>query len=94
MQFATLAVSALFGFAAAQIPSKPCSHLTGGVHVIAAGGEGDANPPYGLIGSLAQGILKAIPGSSNISLPYDHDQVNGVTQTQDGVRRVLFQAMR
>lgn len=89
MQFTTFAVSALLGLAAAQIPSKPCSHRTGGVHVIAAPGEGSANPPYGLIGSLATGILNALPGSSNISLPYNHDEVNGVTQTQDGVR-LLF----
>lgn len=55
-----------------QRPVRPCSHLTGGVHVIAAGGDGVQNTgQYGLIGSLATRILQAIPGSTNVTLPYD-----------------------
>lgn len=55
-----------------QRPVRPCSHLTGGVHVIAAGGDGVQNTgKYGLIGSLATSILRAIPGSTNVTLPYD-----------------------
>lgn len=68
-----------------QVPSKQCSHITGGVHVIATPGEGFAAPPYGLIGSLTKKILKAIPGSTNVSVPYNHSNPNGLQQTQDGV---------
>ena len=79
MQFSLLALSGLSAIAAAtaipaawdlegrQVPSKPCSQLTGGVHVIATPGEGSADPPYGLLGSLSRSILAAIPGSVSTS---------------------------
>lgn len=51
-----------------QVPVLPCST---GIHVIAAGGRGSSNPPYGLLGSLANSITAAIPGSTSVSLPYD-----------------------
>lgn len=71
-----------------QVPSKPCSHLTGGVHVIASGGDGIQNTgQYGLIGTLATKILQAIPGSTNVTLPYDKDQSTyGPTRLDGGVR--------
>lgn len=72
-----------------QIPWRPCSHLTSGVHIIAAPGEGSANPPYGLLDSLRQSIMAAIPGSTNISMPYDHNEAVGLKQTRDGVRNEM-----
>ena len=70
-----------------QVPTKPCSHLTGGVHVIASGGDGIQNTgQYGLIGTLATKILQAIPGSTNVTLPYDKDQSTyGPTRLDGGV---------
>lgn len=69
-----------------QVPSKPCSHTTGGIHVIGIPGEGSADPPYGLLSTTVADILNAIPGSTNISLPYDHSNTNGVQQSDQGVR--------
>jgi len=52
-----------------QWPVRPCST---GVHVIAAGGRGTPNlKEYGMLYSLAQSIVNAIPDSTNVSLPYD-----------------------
>jgi len=66
-----------------QTPSRVCSKQTGGVHIIAIPGEGSTNPPYGLLSSLAASLMKAIPGSSNISMPYNHSETNGIKQTGD-----------
>lgn len=73
------------GLVLRQIPSKPCSQYTGGVHVIVTPGEGYASPPFGFLTSTAAAILKALPGSSNVSLPYDHSDKNGTRQTHAGV---------
>jgi hypothetical protein len=55
-----------------QVPVKTCSHITGGVHVIAVGGANTADEKaYGYLASLATSILNAIPGSTNVSVPYD-----------------------
>lgn len=84
-------------FGRRQVPSLPCSHLTGGVHVIAASGDGAANNGiYGLIGSLATSILIAIPGSTNVTLPYDKASNMGVAKTTGGVsdKNVEYPLMR
>lgn len=72
-----------------QVPSAPCST---GVHVIAAGGKGASNPrDYGLLGSLSTSILNAIPGSTNVSLPYDKLNVApGTNAIPDGVSISLW----
>lgn len=71
---------------ARQRPVKPCSHLTGGVHVIAASGDGADNiGQYGLLGSLATSILNAIPGSTNVTLPYPKGSSDTVGKTTAGV---------
>ena len=74
-----------------QVPSKPCSHTTGGVHVIASGGDGIKNTgQYGLIGTLSTKILQAIPGSTNVTLPYDKNQAGyGPTRIDGGVSTEL-----
>lgn len=70
-----------------QVPVRPCSHLSNGVHVIAASGDGANNiGGYGLLGTLAASILKAIPGSSNVTLPYPKDSSTPVVyKTTQGV---------
>lgn len=56
-------------------------------HVIATPGEGSADPPYGLLGSLARSILNAIPGSTNVSVPYNHADPVGTRQADGAVSR-------
>lgn len=69
-----------------QRPVLPCSKQTGGLHVIAASGDGQANiGGYGLLKSLADSILRAIPGSSNVTLPYDKASSDGIGKTTGGV---------
>lgn len=67
-----------------QTPTTGCASDAGGVHIIAAPGEGSASPPYGLIGSLVSSIQAQIPGSDAVPVPYDHEQTNGQLQTTDG----------
>lgn len=74
-----------FDLESRQTPVIACSRTTGGIHVIALPGAGSADPPYGLLGTTAQAIKDAIPGSSAIAMPYDHDEPNGLKQTMDGV---------
>lgn len=74
-----------------QTPSKPCSHMTGGIHVIVAPGNGTTQPPFGLLTTLSASILQAIPGSTNVSLPFNHSETNGVKQTAGGVSLIAHE---
>lgn len=70
---------------ARQTPIRACSHMTGGIHIIAMPGAGSTNPPYGLLDTLRQSLMSAFPGSSNVSMPYNHTDPNGLRQSADGV---------
>lgn len=56
-----------------------------GLRVVALSGDGAKNVgQYGLIGSLADGIVAAVPGSSSITLDYDKASPNGLAKTTEG----------
>lgn len=61
-----------------QNPVLPCSSSTGGVHVIAVGGDGLENTgKYGRLGTLARNITAQIPGSTSVQLPYNKAREDG-----------------
>lgn len=56
-----------------------------GLRVVAVSGDGAKNVgQYGLIGSLANGIVAAVPGSSSITLEYPKADPNGLAKTTQG----------
>ena len=49
---------------------EPCPDAA---HVIAAGGSGGGDFEVGLLGSLRDSVVAAIPGSSAVVMPYPHN---------------------
>lgn len=99
MSFKSLASTAiLFGSAALARPSQPLNArqvptmaCATGVHVLAVSGDGATNvDQYGLIGALATDILDAIPGSSNVTVPYNKTATNRLQATDAGVCMIVF----
>lgn len=69
-----------------QYPVRACSHDTGGLHVLAAGGANSNDPKaLGFLSALSNSILDAIPGSTNVSIPYDKVVPLSPNSIPDGV---------